>query len=185
MINKSKNIEIDFQEDEILFLKGYYFKCSSIHIDKKITSKQISEINLNTFPPSLVFQDNEIIFIEHKYKSELEQFAINNTISLYERFDIWEHLNRPFLDTKFSESDQNNTTKLLIENGVSENEITQIRKKINRAMSKNSFAWEWVYLGLFDYLSWTLFTKKNYWWAMNIALRNFNKTPSENFKETN
>lgn len=182
MNKNSKDIVIEFRENEILFPKGYYFKCSPIHKRKRINSEEISEVNLNTFPPTLVYQDKEVIFIEHKYKADLEQFAIQNKILLFERFDIWESINRPFLDTEFTKKDKIYTTKSLIENGVSKEEIVQIRKKIKSAMSLNFYAWEWIYLGLFDYLSWTFLTKKKYWWSMEIALRNYKKRSIENPK---
>ena len=51
-------------------------------------------------------------------------------------------------------------------------------------MFLNCIVWEWVYLGLFDYLDWTFLTKKKYWWAMELALRNFKNTITEDIVPT-
>ena len=173
MKRKYEKINIEFEKNEILFPNGYFFKQSIVNKTRKIDSTSISEINLDTYPPSLVYQDKEIIFIKQECKDEFEQFAQRNDIQVVERFDIWEHINRPYLDTEFEEKEKIESVKLLSENGISKTELSKIRKKVIKTMFINFLAWEWTYLGLFDYLNWTFLTKKKYWWSMEIALRNF------------
>ncbi len=175
MKNNYKKISLEIKESEICFPKGYFFKQSPVQKFLKIESAHISEINLNTNPPSLVYQENEIVFLKVEYKIILEEFAARNNIPIVERFDIWEHINRPYLDTEFEEHEKLESEQLLAKNGIDTLELKQIRKKAGRTMSLNFIAWEWAYLGLFDYLNWTFLTKKKYWWAMEIALRNYNK----------
>ncbi|MDY8134472.1 hypothetical protein [Aquimarina sp. 2201CG5-10] len=170
-----EKIDIKFEENEILFSNGYYFKQSPVHKRKKIVSNQVSEINLNTFPPSLVYQENEVIFVKHELKNALEKFATVHKIPIINRFDIWEHINLPYLDTEFEEHEKNQSKDLLSQNGIDELELKNIRKKIARTMAINFLVWEWNYLGLFDYLVWTYLNKKKYWWSMEIALRNYKK----------
>jgi hypothetical protein len=166
-------IKVNFESDRIHFPKGYFFKQSEVHLIKEIRCKDIAEINPNTFPPSLVYQNNEVIFLKPKLKEELLSFAKQHNNPIIERFDIWEHVNRCYLDTEFEAEDTLASLKLLSKNGISEIELKTIRKKIAKTMFLNTFIWEWVYLGLFDYLNWTFLTKKKYWWAMEISLRNF------------
>lgn len=174
MRRKYHQIAIEVKDKEIKFPKGYFFTCSPIHELRSIHCKDIAEINRDTFPPALIYKGKELIFIKSELLSELESFAKRNHIPLRNRFDIWEHLNRPFLDTQFEEEEKRNTVQLLAENGISEEELKNIRKKISRTMWQNFFAWEWTYLGLFNYLSWTFLSEKKYWWAMEIGLRNYN-----------
>lgn len=176
MKNNYEKISLEIKESEIHFPKGYFFKQSPVHKSRKIESTHISEINLDTNPPSLVYKENEIIFLKIEYKIIVEEFAERNKIPIVERFDIWEHINRPYLDTEFEEHEKIESKKLLAKNGVDATELKKIRKRISKTMFLNFLAWEWAYLGLFDYLNWTFLTKNKYWWAMEIALRNYKKT---------
>jgi len=171
--DRYENIHVKFYKDEIIFPNGYFFKHSLITKTQKINAVNISEINLNTYPPSLVYQAKEIIFIKDEYKDEFQQFAEHNNIPIVQRFDIWEHINRPYLDTEFEDIEKKESLKLLAENGISKIELGKIRRKVIKTMFINFIAWEWAYLGLFDYLNWTFLTKKKYWWSMEIAMRNF------------
>jgi len=172
---KHSHIFTEFKEKTIVFPNGYFYKYCSFR--NEIKAEQISEINLNTTPPSFVFEDKEVIFVEYKYRGALENFGRQNNIAIVNRPEIWEMICEPYLDTEFDEEHKNRTIQLLIENGLTESEIYSIRKKIkNIMMFYNSFVWDWVHLGQSDYLDWTLFlTRKKYWWTMNIALRNFKK----------
>ena len=172
-MSKTPNVQVLFKEKEIEFPIGYYFRVSAVHVLKQIAATDIAEVNLNTHPPSLVYQQKEVIFIPSEVKTELKEFATRNEIPIRDRHDIWEDLCRPFLDTQFKPADEATWDKVLTENGVSELEMREIRKKIKKTMRRNSIAWEWQYLGLFDYLDWTKLTNEKYRWAMEIALRNF------------
>jgi len=175
MKRRIEKIKIVIKRNEIRFPSGYFFKQSLINQTKKIESKDISEINLHTYPPSLVYRNEEIVFVKQELKEQLEKFAELNKIQIVDRLDIWEHINRPYLDTEFEKDEKIESIKLLSKNGISKSELSLIRKKIAKTMFLNFLVWEWTYLGLFDYLSWTYLTKKKYWWAMGIALRNYKK----------
>ncbi len=171
---------IVIEQNEILFPNGYFFKQSSVNQTKRIETKNISEINLNTYPPSLVYNDKEIVFLKRELKKEIELFAKQNKIPINNRMDIWEHINRPYLDTEFEKDEKIESIKLLSENGISKSELNRIRRKVVKTMFLNFLVWEWTYLGLFDYLNWTFLTKRKYWWAMEIGLRNYKKTLPNN-----
>jgi len=180
MNRKNEKVTIEFEKSQILFPNGYYFKQSPLHKTRKIRSDQISEVNLNTFPPSLVYQNNEVIFLKKEFESTLKEFAEYNKVPVVRRLDIWEHINRPYLDTEFERTEKQQSLKELNENGISESDLKKIRKKVGKTMFLNFLVWEWTYLGLFDYLHWTFLTKKKYWWSMEIALRNYKKTLPNN-----
>lgn len=173
MKRRVEKVNIIIERNEILFPNGYFFKQSLVNQTNKIESKNISEINLNTYPPSLVYKDKEIIFLKQEFEEQLAKFAELNKIPIVNRLDIWEHINRPYLDTEFEEEEIAESIKLLTENGISKSELGRIRRKVIKTMFLNYLVWEWTYLGLFDYLSWTYLTKNKYWWAMEIGLRNY------------
>lgn len=173
---KHEDMEVIFEADRITFPEEYYFKYGYLSANKVLTKNEISEININGFPPTLVINDNEVIFIPHRFKSELEEFAKRLELPIINRFDIWSALNEPFLDTEFDDAHHTLMLEKLTKNGLPEAEVLRIRKKIKLTMlSANSVAWEWVNLSQFDYLNWTWLTKKKYWWSMEIALRNYKK----------
>jgi hypothetical protein len=170
------DIEIVIGSDEISFPDGYYFWVSDLSRDKKVTATRISEINLNTFPPSFVLDDKEVIFVKRDQEDQLKEFGERNHIPIVHRFDIWACIINPFLDTEFTSEENENMLAALEKNGVSREETAKTRKKISITMWANAYAWEWIYLGQFDYLMWTtILTNKKYWWTMNLALRNFRK----------
>lgn len=180
MKRRIETITIQFETDQILFPNGYYFKQSPIHQTRIVESNQISEINLYTFPPSFVYQNSEVIFLKKEFEDDLKEFAARHNIPIVNRVDIWEHINRPYLDTEFDEIEKQHSLKELEENGISESELRKIRKKVAKTMFLNFLVWEWAYLGLFDYLHWTFLTRKKYWWCMEIALRNYKETLPNN-----
>ena len=166
---------VEFRGSTIYFPDGYHFKQSSVAKTKMISSKDINEINLTTSPPSLVIDYSEVIFLNEDCKDQLRKFVKENDLTVTNRFDIWEHLNQPFLDTEFTTDEKKATIEKLVENGLTEFEVAKIRQKLKWIMWQNVFGMEWVYLGQFDYLRIAFLTNRRYWWTMEIALRNYKK----------
>lgn len=168
------------EHNSIIFPEGYPFKVSSIYKSKKIAAHQINAVNLKTYPKSVVINDNEVIFLNQVEEAELIEFAERNELPIEERFDIWGTINEVYLDTEFTAEEKAMHFSDLAENGISKAEAQQIRKKIKWTMFTNYFAWEWIYLGQFDYLAWggAFLKRSNYWWSMEIALRNYETSPA-------
>jgi hypothetical protein len=82
----------------------YYYKYSKVYTDGVVNNENITEVNLNTSPPSFVINDNEVIFISYRLKDNLREFGERHKIPIVDRFDIWSALNDPFLDTEFDEA---------------------------------------------------------------------------------
>jgi hypothetical protein len=167
------DITVEISDNEIRFPNGYFFEQSPINNEKIISSVSITEINLHTFPPSVVVNDKEVVFVRHDQQEQLKEFAIKNNIQPTERFDIWEHLSQPFLDTEFEQYEKEKTIEELAKNGISPDETKSIRKKIGRFTYIASM--EWIYLGHYNYLQSRDINKEKYWWANEIALRNYHK----------
>jgi hypothetical protein len=163
----------------MIFDAGYYFAHSNLQNRKRLEASEICECCINTSPVSFIINHNEVIFAPQISREDIQIFYQQNEIFICDRIDIWERINWPFLDTEFDENENQDNEKILEANGVSKNDLRQIRKKISTAMSMNYFAWEWQYLGQFDYLHWAKPTYKKYWWSMDIALRNYKRNKTE------
>lgn len=177
LVRSLQELPVEIAHREILYPQGYFFRPSSISADKKIDAARIDEITPNTFPPSYVVDRREVLFVDQTQREDLMAFGQRNQIPVVERTDIWELLNRPFLDTELDPEESERTVQVLAENGISPAETKAIRKKIVRMiMWVSLYSWTWTYLGHFDCLSWgSRLSAKRYWWTMDIALRNFGK----------
>lgn len=161
-------------------IRQYEFPTSSIRENPIIYADQINEVNLNTYPPSMVINHREVIFIEEKYQAEFMDFVKRNELKISNRLDIWEVINRVFLDVELSEEDIEQDLQKLEENGIPRDEAKDIQQKVQGVMTGwAAVAWEWNYLGHYDLLlnkkqSFLLFLPTDfYWWTMEIALRNY------------
>lgn len=172
----ANDMQVELKTDRVFLPRGYFCKHSLVAEPSEIPVHIINEVNLQTFPPSLLIHHKEVIFLPRISKEELKDFATRNQLPLSQRFDIWNAIIEPFLDTEFDEEEKQATLRQLGLNGIPEQEVKAIRRKIRFPMALNMFAWEWVYLGQFDYLNWAPFiSRKRYWWTMDIALRNYSK----------
>jgi hypothetical protein len=173
--------KIIFHEDSIE-IRQYEFQVSNVRNIPIVTLDQINEVNLNTFPPSIVINHNEVIFIETRYKIDFMKYVKEKKLKVNNRFDIWGAINESFLDTEFTEQHQERTLNDLKANGIEASEVESIRSEVEDIMQGwAAIAWEWNYLGQYDLLLnkkqsfLLLFPKEFYWWTMDIALRNYQK----------
>ena len=173
---KSSNCVL--QETSFYFPKGYYFRYGFLKNRKELPFELCSEIRTNTFPITAVIHTNEVIFLRGLSTSDLTKLKQSEKLKQTSPTDNWELLCEEFLDTEFSLDMQQRTLDLLNENGISYRETKKIRKRLRlRMLIRTSVSWEWQYYGHFDVLHelWPV-TKKKYWWTMDIALRNENKS---------
>jgi len=140
----------------------------------------IKEINEKAAPPEIRTEQGEILFVPANQKDDLVKFAHRKKLSMIHRFDVWDLLLEPFLDTEFDADEKERTLRILEENRINRKECETIREEVSKAMTLYNFStglWDWVHLGLLDLLSAqrgimneTNFNKF-YWYAMEIALR--------------
>ena len=163
------------KEKKIVFTERYLFRHSSISRTKEITAEQINELNLKRFPLELVINRNEVIFIQNKYEEDLIKFCKKNKVPIVERFDIWQALSKPYLDTELDEEEHEWLYSNLEKNGIYRHETKSIRKKIRLALLSATYVtWEWINYSQADVLLHKgIKSKKFYWFTMDVALRNF------------
>jgi hypothetical protein len=171
-----------FFHPDAIEIRQYEFLVSTIREKPLIHISQINEVNLNTYPPTIVINHNEVIFIESKYKTEFIQFVKNAGLKVEDRFDVWKAINETFADMEYTEHHHQKTMQGLVENGFTESEITDIRTEIKDLMQGwGAVSWERNYLGHYDLLlnkkqAYLLhYPRDFYWWSMEIALRNYEK----------
>lgn len=171
--------KIIFHENSLEILQ-YEFQSSTIRDKPLINVTQISEVNLNTNPISIVINHNEIIFIEDKYNKDFLDFVKRNDLKVDNRFDIWSAINEVFLDTEFTPQHHERTLQNLKENGIQKEKVIEIREKIKDLMTDwRSISWSFNYLGQYDLLLnkkqsfLLLFPRDFYWWTMDTALSNY------------
>ncbi len=145
--------EIKFSPDGIEFL-SYPYPPSSVYPSGKIDYAAISEIDADAAPPE-IRTSREIFFIPATMKEELRRVAAHHGISTVKRIDVWDLLLEPFLDTEFTEEQQERSLKRLEECGIRREESTEVRRFVARAMEAYNFdsmLWDWCHLGLSDAL---------------------------------
>ena len=170
-------LEAVFGENGIEF-RSYPFRPSSVSSERAVHFDLIQDVDLSKSPPEIRLKSGEILFISAAQKAELEAFATRFSIARVERADVWADLLEPFLDTQFSEVDQERTLRRLENQGFSLDEVRNIRAGVKEPVLRyNSVVWEWTHLGLFDLLE--AFNKNSfpetfddfYRYAMEIANR--------------
>lgn len=122
-------VTVNIEPNHISYPERYFFRQSEVHKLKSVTAGQITEINPETFPPSLVRQNREVLFVKYDQKEKLIEFAKRNHIPQKDRFDIWEHINLPYLDTEQGYSYKKESLLGLYNAGLTKEEIRNIRKK--------------------------------------------------------
>jgi hypothetical protein len=180
--------KVTFSDKGIQF-ENYPVTPASIFPDDIILWNEIREADPDCWPPELRLHTGEILFVSAEKKEAFAVACLRHNIPLIRRHDVWADLLEPFLDTEFTKDDQQRTIERLVQSGFSENEIQQIRNRVEKTMlTYNYFAWEWMFFGLFDlFTAYGLTTnrrlrwikshwrptakKKIYGWAMDIANR--------------
>lgn len=164
--------------DGFLFENGYPFQYGYMRKCKLLEHAHIDEIRTSTYPPTAIVNGNETIFLFGLTKEILEENSHLLLVPTTKRQDNWELICTEFLDTEFDEDWKRICLKRLAEAGINAEEVKVIRSKIKKHMMWRTYAsWEWVYYGQYDVLdSLRPLNEKKYWWTMDIALRQANKS---------
>lgn len=161
------------KEDHFYFPKGYYYRYGCMKGKKALPYKNVTEIRTNTYPPTAIANNNEVIFLLGIDTTSLGLLKSRKPIRLTQPEDIWSMLCEDFLDTEYDEVYRKDTHTKLRKHGLGKEEIRQIRKRLSIRMTVRSLVTlEWQYYGQFDVMQelWPM-TKKKYWWTMQIALK--------------
>jgi hypothetical protein len=164
--------------NDVIIINAYDFKHSTMIKNPELHSSCIQEVNLNFHPPQIVINNNEIIFVDVVHRSALTEFSKNNNLKLRDRSDLWLLINESFSEAEGDFVAEKKTLELLLQNGIGEKEVDQIRMKIKHKMlAYKSILWNPVHLGhkstLDAYNMQLSLSGEFYWWTMEIALRNY------------
>ena len=152
---------------------------------KEIKAEEIVEIDLEAAPPALRI-GNELVFVSAELRSELEVFAKQNNIKVRYRFDIWDAILEPFLDTEYTPENATRNKESLEKYDLKSEQVEELRARVGEMMAAYNFGtglWDWVHLGLWDLLTaykiaiGEVLTKDEYielyWESMKIALHSY------------
>ena len=148
-IGKSKIIENEIE------ISDYPFEPSIAYPNKTFKANEIDSMSLD-FGICKIYVDNDIIFVSADKKEELKKFAKNNKVKLTEHSWNWDWILEPYLDTEFTQENEQRVLERLIESEIKKQEVDQIRDKVGKQMFKYNFdtmLWDWCSLGLTDVLS--------------------------------
>lgn len=139
---------------EILIF-DYPFEPSIAYPNKTIKANEIDFISLD-FGVCKVYIANDIVFVSAEKKDKLRDFAESNKIKLTEHSWNWDWVLEPYLDTEFTQENEQRVLERLVENGIEKQEVDQIRAEVAKQMHKYNFdtmLWDWSSLSLIDVLS--------------------------------
>jgi len=175
--NRANKRNCIIDNDHFFFPTGYYFKHGFLKNKNKLAFSCIDEFRVNTVPISAKINGNELIFLIGIKEEDLPALAQKENIPIKSPQDNWSLLCENFLDTDSTKEEKASTIELLVNGGISEKEISSIRKRLSfRMLLRPYFSWEWIYYGQYDVLI-ELFplNKYKYYWTMDVALRTANK----------
>jgi hypothetical protein len=139
--------DVEFRPDAVVFDK-YPFPGARVHPSGSVPWSEVVEVDPEAAPPELRVA-GETLFISATHKDELRRAAEAHGVPIVSRYDVWDLLLEPFLDTTFD--DETGTLELLERNGVSAEEVRRIRDAVGkRVLAYNSVLWDWVHLGMYD-----------------------------------
>ena len=134
----------------------YPFFPATVFPSATIAWEQVDDIDLLA-PPPTVRVGAELLMVSAAHRDKLAEHAARHHIPLATRHDLaWGDILEPFLDTEFSEADQQRTMSRLEATGIGPGQVAELRDRFGPAMWLYNFAiprWEWVHLGLFDLLA--------------------------------
>ncbi len=167
--------EYIFHKDFIEF-KFYNLFFSSLHRQNKITRARINAVDFNTYPCSLIIDNQEVVFFNHNDEDGLKKFVTDNKIPSSTHIDTWAILTRDYLDTKLDGKEVQEGNMKLESVGIDMQMFEKISKQISATLIMTM---EWSYLGLWDLLAmkqyrnpfYRFYGRKYYWKVMEVALK--------------
>lgn len=136
-------------------ITDYPFEPSIAYPNKTIKASEIDFISIDVGLCKIYVAD-DIIFVSAEKQEELKEFVENNNIKLIEHSWNWDWILEPYLDTPFTKEVAQQVLQKLIANGISKQEVDQIRTEVGEQMYKYNFdtmLQDWCSLGITDVLS--------------------------------
>ena len=145
--------QVIIRQDEIQ-ITNYSFEPSIAFRQIVFKASAITNIDLDSYPITVLI-DNDLLFVTVEKKEELKKFVVENKIETIKRQDLWSWILEPFLDTEFTDKDNQRTKDNLYKYGLTVENIFDLRKEVEIQMLKYNFdtmLWDWTSLGASDVL---------------------------------
>jgi len=143
---------VRFRPDKVVFGR-YPFPGARVHPSGSVPWSEVVEVDPDAAPPELRIA-GETLFVAATRRDDLRRAAEAHGVPVVSRYDVWDLLLEPFLDTTFDSEQQAATVELLGRNGISPEEVRRIREAVGKRMlAYNALLWDWVHLGMYDLLS--------------------------------
>lgn len=150
MDSQIENIAVRIDADRISLIRYPFMKRNQ---GRTIRANFVSDLVVGWSPPCFRTNDGEYLFVPAHRLEVLIDWAQDNHVLFKERVDIWSMILDPFLDTKFDDEYLERTSRTLAANGVSKEEIDEMRRLVGTRMRLLTYqTWEWAYFGLYDVL---------------------------------
>jgi hypothetical protein len=141
--------DVKFRRDAVVF-RSYRFPGARVHPRGSIPWTEVAEVDPDAAPPELRVT-GETLFVHANRRDDLRREAEAHGVPVVRRYDVWDLLLEPFLDTTFDADHEERTVRLLEHNGIPADEVARIREVVGKRMLLyNSVLWDWVHLGLSD-----------------------------------
>lgn len=172
-------MKVEILDDKIV-LKEYPFPVFGKRT-RIIYSNEINFLKLDNDILSLCIKSKEILFIPPDYRDQFQKFVNQYNVTISDKVDVWELICYPFVNTNRTNVDMEENRIQLRKLSFEENEVTLIRKRINKVLSWYvTFSMEYSTLNHSDLLQarkniyfFNPFWKKFYWFTMEIALKGY------------
>ncbi len=162
-------------EPEALHFVRYPFWPASVRKRPALAAERFTGWNPRTFPPSLILDTGEVLFVPASAQGEVHAWALAEGIRTLCGLDLWALLLEPFLDTEFTPEQESRTLAILEGEGFSRQQVQAWRDRVGpKMLLANSLWWEWGHLGHYDVLTafasfatpWTF--RRFYWDSMEL-----------------
>lgn len=147
---------------------------------RRVLASEIELVFVGFGEIELLLRNGDVVLFPVSSEMALREFVRRNRLRAVHDLEPWNLLTEPFLDTEFSEEEQRSTMRALARMGFDAAEVEAIRGRVKRALLVyNSFAWEWVQMGLFEVLTSRLrCTEEFARWAFAISARGIRQAPA-------
>lgn len=133
----------------------YPYPGASVYPSGRIARNAVREVDSKSTPLEIRTIHGETLFIQAGQRKALVAQATAAGVPAVSRVTVWGLLLEPFLDTESDASEKARTCAMLEANGVSRRRQRRIRRRFGPLMMSYNFdsmLWEWVLLGLTDFL---------------------------------
>ena len=140
--------------EQVIVIENYPYRSSSCFPNKLVSVQEIIDVSYG-YPITIRLVNKDVIFISRELKKDVSVFVDRWHIPVVNRYDPWNYVLEPFLDTEYTNEDHEQAMHILLLNGITEEQCMAWRQKFKNVMKSYNFdsmLWEWCQLGASDLL---------------------------------